>query len=204
MMLVSHFKERITILEKKTNTVLDIINNIVQEINSLRMNSVQMIPTSNIPISNIPISNIFSKLSEIDVSENEESYDSDYENENENDEESSDIKANVETIKRINIDLNTKEEDVIDEIQVEHVIDEGEEEGEGEGEEDSVDGQEEEEEEEEEDSNYDIQISSIKLLDSYRKMDINALRTLVITKGLASDTKKLKKMDLIRLLDPNA
>jgi len=135
MMLVSHFKERITILEKKTNTVLDIINNIVQEINSLRMNSVQMIPPSNIPISNIPISNIFSKLSEIDVSENEESYDSDYENENENDEESSDIKANVETIKRINIDLNTKEEDVIDEIQVEHVIDEGEEEGEGEGEE---------------------------------------------------------------------
>lgn len=35
----------------------------------------------------------------------------------------------------------------------------------------------------------------------YKKVDIIYLRTLVITRGLASDTKKLKKNDLIKLLE---
>jgi hypothetical protein len=35
----------------------------------------------------------------------------------------------------------------------------------------------------------------------YKKMDVSYLRTMVITRGLASDTKKLKKPDLIRLLE---
>jgi hypothetical protein len=35
----------------------------------------------------------------------------------------------------------------------------------------------------------------------YRKMDVSYLRTLVITRGLVSDTKKLKKPDLIRILE---
>jgi len=34
----------------------------------------------------------------------------------------------------------------------------------------------------------------------YKKMDISYLRTLVITRGLAVDTKRLKKADLIKLL----
>jgi hypothetical protein len=39
-----------------------------------------------------------------------------------------------------------------------------------------------------------------KSSDDYRKMDISYLRTLVLTRGLASDTKKLKKADLVKLL----
>jgi hypothetical protein len=35
----------------------------------------------------------------------------------------------------------------------------------------------------------------------YKKMDISYLRTMVITRGLATDTKKLKKQDLIKLLE---
>jgi hypothetical protein len=35
----------------------------------------------------------------------------------------------------------------------------------------------------------------------YKKMDVSYLRTLVITRGLATDTKKLKKMELISLLE---
>jgi hypothetical protein len=34
----------------------------------------------------------------------------------------------------------------------------------------------------------------------YKKMDISYLRTLVLTRGLATDTKKLKKADLVKLL----
>jgi hypothetical protein len=35
----------------------------------------------------------------------------------------------------------------------------------------------------------------------YKKMDTNNLRTMVISRGLATDTKKLKKNDLIKLLE---
>lgn len=35
----------------------------------------------------------------------------------------------------------------------------------------------------------------------YRKMDVSYLRTMVLTRGLAMDTKKLKKSELIRLLE---
>ena len=36
---------------------------------------------------------------------------------------------------------------------------------------------------------------------NYKKMDISYLRTMVITRGLATDTKKMKKSDLIKLLE---
>jgi hypothetical protein len=38
----------------------------------------------------------------------------------------------------------------------------------------------------------------------YRKLDVSFLRTMVITRGLATDTKKMKKQDLIRLLEQSA
>ena len=41
-------------------------------------------------------------------------------------------------------------------------------------------------------------------MDIYRKMNLNALKALVIEKGYASDTNKLKKVDLLKLLEPSA
>jgi len=38
----------------------------------------------------------------------------------------------------------------------------------------------------------------------YKKLDVSFLRTMVITRGLATDTKKMKKQDLIRLLEQSA
>jgi hypothetical protein len=35
----------------------------------------------------------------------------------------------------------------------------------------------------------------------YKKMSLSALKTLVISKGLCSDTSKLKKHDLLKLLE---
>lgn len=45
-----------------------------------------------------------------------------------------------------------------------------------------------------------IEIGSKEIPD-YKKMDVSYLRTMVITRGLATDTKKMKKQDLIRLLE---
>lgn len=50
---------------------------------------------------------------------------------------------------------------------------------------------------EESDSEYLEKSDSV----DYRKMDVSYLRTMVITRGLVSDTKKLKKPDLIRILE---
>ena len=50
---------------------------------------------------------------------------------------------------------------------------------------------------EESDSEYVEKSDSI----DYKKMDVSYLRTMVITRGLVSDTKKLKKPDLIRILE---
>jgi hypothetical protein len=35
----------------------------------------------------------------------------------------------------------------------------------------------------------------------YRKLDVSYLKTMVLTRGLATDTKKMKKSELIRLLE---
>ena len=45
-----------------------------------------------------------------------------------------------------------------------------------------------------------IELGSKEIPD-YKKMDVSYLRTMVITRGLATDTKKMKKQDLIRLLE---
>ena len=132
-------------------------------------------------------------VSEDDDDDDEEYDDSDEESDNEN-------------IKRINIDLSASNDETVDDIQVEELNDSDEIEELEELEEldeldeiDMYDHSETKESEQKEEP-----VSEIIDSDSYRKMDINALRTLVITKGLAKDTRKLKKMDLIRLLDPNA
>jgi hypothetical protein len=199
-MLVYHFKERLSVLEQKTNTMFDIINNIVQEIQGIKNHPVQIMPVSNnIPFSNFPIQNIFSQMNDkIVVSEDENDHDDD---DSDSDEESDD-----ENIKRINIDLSTNNNETVDDIQVEELNDSDEideideiDEMEELDEIDMYDHSETKEPEKKEEPVYEI-IDS----DSYRKMDINALRTLVITKGLAKDTRKMKKMDLIRLLDPSA
>ena len=50
------------------------------------------------------------------------------------------------------------------------------------------------------DAGVEIKHDSLEKTLDYKKMDISYLRTLVITRGLATDTKKLKKADLVKLL----
>ena len=45
-----------------------------------------------------------------------------------------------------------------------------------------------------------VEVSTTESID-YRKLDVTYLRTMVLTRGLATDTKKMKKTELIRLLE---
>jgi len=175
MMLVYHFKERLSVLEKKTNTMFDIVNNIVQELNYIRN---QSIPQKMESPTSIPLSNIFSQMNnKILVSEEE----TDDETDDDSVEELQEVdQGNEESIKRINIDFSTKED--VDDIDL-----------------DELKGESSDEESEESQEIIEQPVESS--MDSYKKLDVNALRSLVASKGLTTDTKKMKKTELLKLLE---
>lgn len=230
MMLVYHFKDRLSTLEKKSNTIVDIINNVVKELTIIKQQVTynQIVPFVDIqptaPIVQSPMQRIqviedeFSSDSESDISESDDSeLDSDddstiYENRPEQFEISlhNNEEHENENIKRINVNLSQnsdidevlgdileiqKEDIDVEELQEEIKLNENEppiiinklDESVGVNESEPI----------LEESVSTNQVDS----EIYRKMEVGALRALVISKGLASDTKKMKKPDLIRLLE---
>ena len=111
-----------------------------------------------------------------------------------------DAEPDVQDLKQEDV-INDEEEVINDEEQQEEQDEEQDEEKEQEEEqeeeEQDEEQQEQNEEQEEEEQNEEEQNEPI----DYRKLDVSYLRTMVITRGLATDTKKLKKSDLIRLLE---
>jgi len=176
MMLVYHFKERLSILEKKTNTMFDIINNIVKEITGIKYNLANQPSFDTMNVLNIPVSDTFREMNEkIPVSDDEDDEEDEYESDDDFEEE---VVEEVKHIKIENsdkpIELEIEEAIVVNKVQDEPIIDEK------------------------------PTSESIDLTNVYRKMEIGALRQLVITRGLTSDTKGMKKMDLIRLLESHS
>jgi hypothetical protein len=242
-MLVYHFKDRLSTLEKKSNTIVDIINNVVKELNIIK----HQVITSNIitgsPI--VPMNDAVSgsHMNRIEVIENdpdsESESDSDisesdddstvYESSSESkrveqellnnevqepqsivngEPESSDIQEpDYENIKRININLsqNNISEDLGDILEVQNDdidIEELPEEIElNENEPLLVINKLDESVNEPESNLEESQTNNQTDSEIYRKMEVGNLRALVISKGLASDTKKMKKQELIRLLE---
>jgi hypothetical protein len=208
MMLVYHFKGRLVILEQKCDTMFEIMNNMIKELKSIQARSIATAHAAqNAPVSgeSIPAlhqfsggfpmdllsmlggkgGNVFSQNQFLDEEDDEEDEDndnateykkivvSDTELESDDDEED-------EHVKVIHVDISEETITPDDLPDLEEV--EPEESVEGEPEDASVGGE-----------SLDKQVD-------YKKMDISYLRTLVITRGLASDTKKLKKADLVKLL----
>lgn len=109
-----------------------------------------------------------------------------------------DAEAEVDSpIKIINIDMNDTVEDATDDIRIQQYEPAMEEILSGSGESITVNKI---------DIDFSASESNNEYLEKsepvdYKKMDVSYLRTMVITRGLASDTKKLKKPDLIRLLE---
>jgi len=76
LLLVYHFKQRVVTLEQKCDTMFDIINNVVKELNSVRnyQLATQRVPLSmNIPFNNQSNIRMCEEISKIPVSEDDES-----------------------------------------------------------------------------------------------------------------------------------
>ena len=225
LFLVYHFKQRITTTEEKTDTMFDIINNMAQEMTNIRtaMNMVNT-PAPPANITHVP------SFTKIDVSdeesdseyetdsedgesgdsehedEDEESDDGEPEDEDENEESDDgkhedvkhismdldneiDTQINSDDVNSDNNDVDEKEQpptelndtnlvvEKLDEV-VKHI-----------------------EEEEEESESLDGRITYSH--SNYRKMNLANLRQMVVTRGLSTDTSKMKKNDIIALLENN-
>jgi len=203
LLLVFHFKQRISDLEDKTQTMFEIINNIVKELSLVKNNCCccnsrfTQIPKENfMPFHLNCAPGIFSTQNEkIIVSDDEEEEedeeddeaddDADDEEDNDTDDDDDDVDREDDdegnNIKIVNLDVTdsvelNEVETILEETY--HTVETAETEEKG-----------------------PIQIDTSK--EMYKKMTIQALKNLVVTKGLSGDANKLKKNELIKLLEQN-
>jgi hypothetical protein len=208
LLLVNHFKQRINTLENKCDTMFEITNNILQELGGMKR---AMFMMSSVPVSKTTpevVTDVRENEDKIYVSDDEEEEeededDEDDEEEDEEDEEDDEEEDEEIRIKIVNIDVQDK-------IAVEDITDELiEEDTEGDLEEIPENGSDAfadpaiKVDKVEEDDVKDIDPMEITddHRDVYNKMTVQELKKLVITKGLCSDTSKLKKNELLKLLE---
>lgn len=251
LLLVYHFKQRMTGLEQKCDTMFEIINDVVKELNLLRIqNTMQQTPH---PGFFQPMHNFMPQFNIDDVLNKNASNDDD-DVKSEDSDESSDVG---------NSDEDSEEEDVVEEEEQEHVHEEEQEQEqeknevvqeanenvvkiinvnqetlteldveslsinneEQEQEQEQLDEEESEDDDEFSVSNHiteepveTILVEKIEPLEEvetnsdptdskesdkevYKKMSLGALKALVISKGLCSDARTMRKNELLKLLE---
>ena len=235
LLLVFHFKQQITSLEHKNDTMFEIINNIVKELNFMKsgylVNSAQCHyqplreeDNDTIIIQQQPFQSkqqfenriiVSDDDSDAEDSDAEDSDEEDSDNENDSDDEVvivNDNELTVNKIKVIHIELGEN-------IEVNDIQTENEAENENDNEETQLEEHfendrsivvtklEDEHLENNTENLNNIPVNSSSVFkatkDYYARMNLNELKTLVVTKGLVSDASKMKKIQLIQLLIEN-
>jgi hypothetical protein len=219
LFLVYHFRQKMTSMENRCDAMFEIINNIVKELN----NRNNLVAHSGIPENVLfkPDISYFEQqeMSKLVVSDNEyeaedeadesdEEDDESDEEEDESDEEDDnvilpEIIDDESSVKVINMEIREIDSEIVanDENQTDNIDEEDP---------DIHNGLDTE-------SVNNIHVEKLETtlenvvndapivdMDVYRKMNLNALKALVIEKGYASDTTKMKKVDLLKLLESSA
>ena len=214
LLLVYHFKQRITIMEERCDKMFDIIQTISQELNRQRM------PMS-FPMPQVPNLVKLNNLDEPNPNIMMDFVKKDQTTEN----EMVDFTQLNNELQQYHIQTgNTEEfndEDTHEDIEQEESDEESDEES---GKESDEEGDDEESDDEESDDEIgeekkeEIQIKKIEVepvsleqignsvieedkMDVYRKMNVNELKQKVIEKGLSTNPGKMKKGDLLNLLE---
>ena len=201
-LIVFHFKQRIESLEKKGFLLTELYNNLVKEISIMK--TVVYSPPAVQQKQNIVFSTqtelsvsdpnpttykkiiVMDKLSEVDENENEnENEDSEDEDSEEEEEEMNYNDLEVVEIGVTNVQILSEERIVLEENELES--------------ESTVNVLKLEPEPEPEPTVLPTNSNPVSV--SYDKLNLNDLRMLVITKGLSTNPNKLKKMELLKLLE---
>jgi len=230
LLLVFHFKQRVADLEEKTTTMFEIINNIVKELNSTKelcclANTIRP-SEEKIPIDLCcsPTFTAATKQEKIIVSDAESEStgsDSEYESEDESEDESENEFDEPPAMLKIGEEAIIEEGNVkIIAVEIGETIEVGELEEAFENNEDDrpeeIVNIEASEDLKVEKLDTDLANETLEAEEPaidlpavetskeiYRKMTLQALKGLVITKGLCSDPSKMKKNDLLKLLESN-
>ena len=218
LMLIYHFKGRLNQMEANQQTLFEVVNNIVQELTEIKRITINN--ASNMSYNNVQekinvdfdndndvpdlVGNENIVMQHVDEESESDSYDSDLESEDENSVEN----ENSDEVKVVSVDID----DSLDEINQQDESNGLEEQEQEENlEEVDIDTQEmdnikvsklEETSVLEESDNVSLSSSVSKSV--YKKMNVASLKALVIEKGLSTDPGKMKKSDLIELLESNA
>jgi len=211
IMLVYHFKGRLVSIEDRYHTMFEIVNSLVKEMKNLRDTMVQTQAQAQAPVERpqfggnptgfptelfrlfqsgpgmFPSSRIDEENEDEDDDEkDEQEYKkivvSDTELDSEDEDEDDDNENNVKVIS-----LAAEPGQSISLDDLEEPID--------------IDFSEEEEAIVEEPIVEEAPEQTPNEIMDYRKLDVSYLKTMVLTRGLATDTKKMKKSELIRLLE---
>ena len=231
LLLVYHFKQRLTSLEEKGDTMFEIINNIVKEISSLKQAFVQrntmfpaMVPMSQMPsMFTMPSPSVIVNSRSVDYAEppqgaiessfddmqeeDEEEEDEEDEDEEEEADEDEGDENEEEEEEHQNIKIVKIDDSILTPVELE-ILHENDEQESQEQESQEQDEQEQLDEivDEQLDEIVDEQLDEIVDetpidKESYRKMTIQQLKTIVISRGLSKDVNKLKKNELLALLE---
>ena len=224
MMLIYHFKQRLSKVEQSNETMFEILNNMVHELSEIKrmygFSNMQTIPTHTID-NRIPVSldqdddesQDTSSLPDLVSNQPADEYDSDESVSELDNESGSELDSESESesdsddedeIKLVNVEIDDSLDTVDDadehndnnnfddeeleavEINTSHV--------------ESIQiNKVENAEDLEEPAQYSV--NSVNSREVYKKMNVPSLKALVIEKGLISDPGKLKKQELIDLLE---
>ena len=229
LLLVYHFKQRLSNLEQKSDTMLDIVNNVVKEMGVIKVlassrPTPQQHPASAFMDTQRPLNDMFSKMSmnnvevnevninEEDVREVQEIHlaepvelDSDDEEEEDSDDEEEDEEEESDTEDE-KVVVSDDEGELLEDEEVEQYLEPAVEE-----EQEEVKVIEEVLEEqpivvnklEAEEVEVLSEGSSEDPMEEYKKLAPAALKALIISKGYATDVAKLKKPQLLQILEEN-
>uniref|UniRef100_A0A6C0HJI1 Rho termination factor N-terminal domain-containing protein n=1 Tax=viral metagenome TaxID=1070528 RepID=A0A6C0HJI1_9ZZZZ len=192
-LMAFHFKTRISTLEKKNNALAEMCTTIVNKISQVKQMVVEqnsmMHPPSNNILSNIflrsqPTAAAVSEVIEIsDESESGSESDSEDESEDERDNENeNEEKREIEKEKVEEIQLQVEEVEEItteEPIHLETTLPDADLQSEV----------------------FSFAINTNDDKNSFKKMSVQMLKTLVISKGLCTDPSKMKKLDLLKMLE---
>jgi hypothetical protein len=189
--LVYHFKDRLTIIETKTDTMFQIVNNIVQELKNIKT----MVVFNQSPSMYVPKPNMEFHINENYIGNTGINDDVEYDSENEN--ENNDEKHNVSLA---DADDDVHDDTDADEVDNEH--DDTDDELQPDGKEYAL--------YETNNTNVDREHlqSETEIYDNhsnksvpYSKMSVNALRSIIVSRGINENPSKMKKNDLVALLE---
>jgi hypothetical protein len=212
LLLVFHFKQRISNLENKNDTMFEIINNIVKEILLIK-HSVQQ-PSEPFFLPENPM--VFNEVIKFDhnkiVVSDDESEDHESEEDHSEDDESEEYDSHDDELDNLEDELDEKSIKVInydinESINIDNIIDEAIENNDTETFE--LKSQEQIVIEKIDNLIINEEDNSIKPsqketnFEMYRSMTLAQLKTLLISKGIATDTSRMKRPQVLKLLENN-